>query len=344
MKRSLIAVLLILMFMAVQAGAYFMAVPNEYHAVHVEFEQWATEEYEKEVMDQYGFLYVSDLPHHYLMVYPDRASRCENAAKDLAAELYEVKDVRQASYVRTTEAVVSRIDMREPVDIDALLSPQQGDMTLALFTAEVEISDRIAIYDMIPEGDSELLEQNLGVSLYDNSEWYLAAGHRDLQYLIRKADGGYSLWEFNCFTGEEYPYSEVLDIYDIHSPSDIKEVIVNPANMDNTAAGMQLQREIGTVSITDKEDIATLYGIVSGMTCYGWNNWELIDMGDASEDGMLNRVRQGRYLTFVTADGREIDQLKYTGVSGTFYEYGGVAYSPLTAEEKAAVEAVLEIE
>ena len=281
MRNTIKAILVILLCMAAELGVYWVTAPEDYHAVHVEFEQWAEEAYEKEV--------------------------------------------------------------RKPVDVEALLKPQQGAMNAVLYTANVEMSGRTAIYDMVPEGDSELLAQNLGVSLYDNAEWNLLAGHRDLQYLIRKSDGGYSLWEFSCFSGEEYLYSEVLDLYDIHSPVDIKEIIVKPANMDNTEAGQKLQREIGTVTITDEEDIAVLYEIVSGMTCYGQDNWDRIDMGDSSDDGMLNRVRMGRYLTLVTADGLEINKLKYTAVSGTFYEYGGIAYSPLSVEDKKVVDEILEI-
>lgn len=90
--------------------------------------------------------------------------------------------------------------------------------------------------------------------------------------------------------------------------------------------------------------IGEIYDIVSGLTCYGENNWELIDMGDSSEESMLNRVRQGRYLTFITPDGLKIDELKYTAASGTFYEYGGIAYNPLTAKEKEKVDEILGIE
>ena len=59
-------------------------------------------------------------------------------------------------------------------------------------------------------------------------------------------------------------------------------------------------------------------------------------------ESLLNR--QGRYLTFITPDGLKIDELKYTAASGTFYEYGGIAYNPLTAKEKEKVDEILGIQ
>ena len=230
------------------------------------------------------------------------------------------------------------------VEIESLLN-RQGSFELVLFTSVVDVDGRMAVYENIPEGVSDRLAKALGEPFGSNGQWYRVAGHENIYYLIKCHEGNYSLWKFGAFLEEEYLYTDVLaTIYGIHSAEDIAEIIVSPANMDNTPAGQQLQAEIGTFAITDEKAIGEIYDIVSGLTCYGENNWELIDMGDSSEEGMLNRVRQGRYLTFITPDGLKIDELKYTAASGTFYEYGGIAYNPLTAKEKEKVDEILGIE
>lgn len=244
----------------------------------------------------------------------------------------------------TEEGTLNSDGAGEPVDIDTLLSPQ-GAWEPVLFTAAVDVYGRTAVYNMIPEGDSAKLSGNLGDPFGGTSEWYTVSGHDNIQYLIRHTDGNYSLWKFSCFAEADYPYRDVLEVvYNIRSAADIAEIVVMPANMDNTAAGMELQKEIGTMTVTDEEEIAAVYDMISALTCYGENNWERIDLGDYSEEGMLNQVLLGRYLTLVSADGKEFNQLKYTGVSGTFYEYHGIAYSPLTAEQKKEVDRILKIE
>lgn len=44
------------------------------------------------------------------------------------------------------------------------------------------------------------------------------------------------------------------------------------------------------------------------------------------------------------ANGCKLDSLKYTAVSGTFYEYGGVAYNELRKEQKDVIEEILNID
>ena len=245
---------------------------------------------------------------------------------------------------QTEEVTLNPDEAGEAVDIDTLLSPQ-GTWETVLYTAAVNIDGRTAVYNMIPEGDSAKLSGSLGNPFGETSEWYTVSGHGNIQYLIRHTDGNYSLWKFSCFAEADYPYRDVLEkVYNIRAAEDIRGIVVKPANMDNTAAGMELQKEIGTITVTDEEEIAAVYNVISSLICYGENNWERIDLGDYSEEGMLNQVRFGRYLTLVSADGMEFDQLKYTGVSGTFYEYLGIAYSTLTAEQKKDIDSILKIE
>lgn len=151
-------------------------------------------------------------------------------------------------------------------------------------------------------------------------------------------------WELDF---SPYPYSLVLEtIYGVHSAANIKWIETAPANMDNTDAGKALQEEIGTKEISDPEEIETLYNIISSMLCMGEDHWELIfpaDNGEAPESRLLDRVRLSRYLAIGT-DWGEIYSLKYTAVSGCFYEYGGIAGEALSDEDAAVVEAILGIE
>lgn len=193
--------------------------------------------------------------------------------------------------------------------------------------------------------ESDILQESIGHDVPGTQMWYKVSGHEDMQYLIFNDNNEYSLWKFESFQEESYPYSDVLQIiYNIHSAEDIDKVIVAPANMDNSDKGQAIQEEIGTSIVTDDKAIETIYSVLVGLTCYGGNNWDMIGLGEDTPSAMQNQVRAGRFLTIATSQGMEIDTLKYTGISGMFYEYGGIAYSALTMEEKTAVEKILNIE
>ena len=102
-------------------------------------------------------------------------------------------------------------------------------------------------------------------------------------------------------------------------------------------------KEIGRLEITNRDDISELYQVISNMTCYGNDNWDMIDYG-ASDTGMVEGIRKGRYLIIELANGNIIDGLKYTGISGMFYEFSGIAYNKLDDASKENVERILEID
>lgn len=232
------------------------------------------------------------------------------------------------------------------VNISMLLASNEGVEEQALKIELVEIENYSAHYYKVSSVESDILRESIGREVEGTQQkWYKVSGHEDMQYLISGNDNEYSLWKFESFQKESYPYSDVLQtIYNIHSAEDIAKIIVTPANMDNTDEGQAIQDEIGTSIVTDDKSIETIYNVLSGLTCYGGNHWNKIGLGDDTPSAMLNQVRAGRYLTMVTSQGMEIDTLKYTGISGMFYEYGGIAYSALTMEEKTAVEKILNIE
>ncbi len=228
----------------------------------------------------------------------------------------------------------------------------------ALMYQIIPVGDYQAFYEGIPSAESGMLEESLGGELADADGFYRLLGHDDLQYLIsdnERADlagngnGRYSLWKFESFqTQGSYPYRDVLElIYGVERGDSIAKIVVMPPRFDNTEAGMRIQEEIGTYEVTDREQIESFYEIISGMTCYGSNHWEQIDYGSVdipdNGEGGGEGIRKGRCLTLVTERGDKLDRLKYTAVSGMFYEYSGIAYEPLAAEQAACVEQVLGI-
>ena len=231
------------------------------------------------------------------------------------------------------------------VDVSKLLAFNEGVEEQSLTISRVEIEEYSALYYKVTSVNSDILKESTGSAVEGAENWFKLSGHEDMQYLISSDNNEYSLWKFESFQKESYPYSDVLQIvYDIHSAEDIAEIIAAPATMDNSEKGQAIQEEIGTSIITDDKAIETIYSVLSGLTCYGKNNWDMIGLGEDTPSAMQNQVRAGRYLTMVTSQGIEIDTLKYTGISGRFYEYGGIAYSALTMEEKTAVEKILGIE
>lgn len=210
----------------------------------------------------------------------------------------------------------------------------------------VEIEEYSAMYYKVASVDSNILKESTGRKVEGAQNLYKLSGHDDIQYLICEDRNKYSLWKFDFFQEENYPYNDVLQIiYNINSAEDIREIIVNPADMDNTDEGKEIQYEIGTSIVADDKYIEMIYNVLSGLVCYGSGNWDKIGLlEDDSPLTMQNQVKAGRYLTLVTSQGMEIDSLKYTGISGMFYEYGGIAYRALTVDEKSAVEEILNIE
>lgn len=215
--------------------------------------------------------------------------------------------------------------------------------------AMVPVEEYTGVYNEIPSVKEDILSASIGAEVAGAAGWYRILGHEDLQYLIRQEDEGYSLWKFESFDSEEYPYRDVLElVYHLDLAEQITEVVVKPSRRDNTAEGERIQKEIGTRVITDAEKIGQLYEIISGMTCYGNNNWERIDLGDleaAADTGTSsgNSFRLERYLSFTTDYGNEIDGLKYAGCSGMFFEFSGIAYEPLSAEQAARAAEILGI-
>lgn len=239
-------------------------------------------------------------------------------------------------------------EQEKMVDISSLLLAQ-GDMRQeALRISQVRIGDYTALYEGVDSVSHDVLAAGRGKELEENQGWYKVSGHEELQYLIRECDGECTLWKFESFLTEEYsyeyPYKDVLEIvYGITSAEDIHKVTVTAANMDNSDEGKGIQEEIGQYEIASSLDIRQLYDILSGLTCYGGDHWDMIDYG-ADDAGMAESVQMGRCLAIELDNGIIIDSMKYTAVSGMFYEYGGVAYNRLSVQDKETVDRIFQIE
>lgn len=231
------------------------------------------------------------------------------------------------------------------VDVSDLLVASQGKEEL-LVMKKVEISGGKyqAFYSKVDSVSSEELNKSKGKNIEGLVNTFYVLGHNDLQYIIKKSnDGKYELFKFESFKNDEYPYSDVLNlIYGVNSAKDIVSIQVEPANMDNSDAGKRAQDEIGAFTINNKEDIKRIYEIISTMTCYGEDNWDMIDYG-SNDSSMVKSVQQGRYLTLNLTNKSNIDNLKYTGISGMFYEYGGIAYNRLNDKDKGVIEGIFGI-
>lgn len=230
-------------------------------------------------------------------------------------------------------------------DVNSLLTDNDGEECLKL--ESIQLNNKNAVYESIPSIPSNQLKVYIGEELTDTKNWYRLSGHEEHQYLIcHEKKNSYSLWEFNRFEDKSYPYKEVLEeIYGIHSAQDITKILVLPAAMDNTDDGKALQKKIGTIVIDKPEELATIYDILSSLTCLGSDLWNQIGLLDDSPSAMLNAVRKGRYLTIITGqENRHINRIKYNGINHMFYENGGTAYQALKDKEAGEIERVLRIE
>ena len=268
-------------------------------------------------------------------------------------------------YIKMTTGLdVSYVDSMDTSNDEQIPTPQKDFVPIAnLFTGsntgasiedlvvmyvKIPIKEYMGVYEKISSAESAVLSENIGRNVSDETDWYYVSGHTDMQYLIRSGNQEYSLWKFMCFECDEYPYKDVLElVYQIDSVDMISEIEVSPPRMDNTDGGKAIQDRIGTHEITDRGDIDTIYRILSSLTCYGSDHWDMIDYGaaDAPVDAEPSHraVLLGRYLSIITDYGNEIDGLKYTAVSNMFYEFSGIAYNRLSEEQAESVYEILGI-
>jgi hypothetical protein len=176
--------------------------------------------------------------------------------------------------------------------------------------------------------------------------WYYPSDTDNLKYLIREeSDGTLSLWVFSDFAvddGDTYNYGDVLSIiYGVESAEDIVSITSAPSKANNTDLGQQIQKEVGTHTDSDREDIAAFYDIVKNVVCFGADSESVADENrftySFSTDAQ-DKLRSGestyatRCLTVTLNNGTTIDSWQYDALSGSFFEYGGIFTQPLPDE------------
>lgn len=252
---------------------------------------------------------------------------------------------KEATSTPNKQNNVTDKQVEQYIDVTTLLASNENIIDEILELSNVVIEKYHALYMKVASANKDILKASIGGKVEGTDKWFKVSGHEDLQYLIlmnKKEDC--SLWKFESFQSEKYPYNDVLQkIYNIYSADDIEKITSNPASMDNSDEGKAIQDEIGTTMITDKNSIKKIYHVLAGLTCYGSDNWDRIEVSDDSKASMQKYVRMGRYLALETAGGNSIDSLKYTGISGMFYEYNGIAYNKLKKNDKKIVEKILGI-
>ena len=230
----------------------------------------------------------------------------------------------------------------KPSDFNSMISKGAFDTTMTMTT--IPIDDQIACYQQI-DIDGEKLEKIVGTEYLKTGAlvWYLPEGTDNLKYLICKdADNALTLWMFTSFEmseGETYTYGDVLTIiYGVHGEADIVSITTSPIRSNNTVLGKEIQNEVGTKTYTDLDDISLFYNIANEIICYGVCNDNPADNTRFTYSFSTNendKLTSGestygtRCISIEFADGTILDSWKYSALSGSFFEYGGIFTEPL---------------
>lgn len=245
----------------------------------------------------------------------------------------------------------------KPIDFNSMINEGSFDTTMTMTT--IPIAGQIACYQQI-EINGKKLEEFVGTEYLKSGSlvWYIPEGADNLKYLIRKeADNTLTLWMFTSFEtneGATYTYGDVLTIiYGVHGAEDIVRITTSPIKSNNTAFGKEIQKEVGTITYTDLEDIALFYNIANEIICYGVCNDNPADntrfsysfSTDENDKLTSGESTYGtRCISIEFADGTILDSWKYSALSGSFFEYGGIFTEPLEESDVYALNELFGIE
>lgn len=237
-------------------------------------------------------------------------------------------------------------DTLRPTDFHTMVTG--GDINATLTTTNISIDGWSACYTQL-NIDSAKLERYVGEQcvLEDSRTWYYPIDSSNLKYLIQKdPDGTLTLWRFASFNmedGETHTYGDILRIiYEVESADAIVSITTSPSRGNNTEAGIAIQKEIGTQTYTDREDIIAFFDVVWDVVCYGTDSEYKEDNSrftysfstDSSDKLTSGETTYGtRCIKIEFADGSVLDTWHYSALSGSFFEYGLIFTDPLSDED-----------
>lgn len=233
-----------------------------------------------------------------------------------------------------------------PTDFHSMITGVSVNNTLTITT--LNIDDYLACYAQL-DIDSSKLEHYVGEQYLeeDARTWYYPTDSDNLKYLIQKdSSGTLTLWSFDSFCmeeGETHTYGDILSIiYGVDSPDAIVSITTSPSKANNTDTGIAIQKKVGTQIYTSREDIEAFFAVVWDVVCYGADSESNADNNRFTysfSTGSSDKLTSGettygtRCIKIEFADGSVLDSWRYSALSGSFYEYGGVFTDPLCDED-----------
>ncbi len=204
------------------------------------------------------------------------------------------------------------------------------------------------------------LKNNLG-ELYqgvdaDGRSWYRVKGQDRLGSLISKDENGIlRLWEFDSFllgpapeerkeggyyTADKYPeadvspytYSEILStIYGLKDAEEIESITAKAQKTNFTSLGILMQEEVGSHTYVEREQIKLIYDAIAGAVSEkrktAMEEKRRFQYSFTVSEGLKlsggRSIYGSRDLVIRTADGEELDFLKYDAHLGYIYRSEG---------------------
>ena len=232
-----------------------------------------------------------------------------------------------------------------PTDFYSMVTSGEVDSTLTI--TDVMIDGWTAQYTQLNVESFEL-ERYVGdmYAVEESRTWYYPTDSTNLKYLILKTpDGSFSLWSFASFymeDGETHTYGDILRIiYGVDGADDIASITTSPSKSNNTDFGITIQKAVGTHRYTDRKDLEIFFNVVKDVVCYGTDSESKADntrFTYSFSTDSFDKLTSGestygtRCIKIEFKNGIILDTWRYSALSGSFYEYGGIFTEPLTDE------------